>query len=150
LFKKDGFKREDICDLYYKRWGVEVNYRDEKNSLDIEKFHSKNSNGIRQELYSIAIMTIIARTISAIETDEKETKEKEPQLKNAIISLARDVAVFVANDISNAIEIFKQTVKYLKRNKYYKPKKKRKSYKRISKQIRNKWIGARTKRGKWS
>ncbi len=145
LFDKTIFKANDICDLYYKRWEIEVNYRNEKESIDIEYFHSKNPNGIKQELYAIAIMTIITRTISAMTTDEKDINSKEPQFKNAIITLANDIAIFVSKNIKKATKILKQIIKEIKHQIYYRPKRKRKSYQRITKKAINKWINGRNK-----
>ena len=52
MFDEIVFKTEELCELYYKRWEIEVNYRNEKESLDINYFHSKNPNVIKQELYA--------------------------------------------------------------------------------------------------
>ena len=48
---------------------MEVHYRDEKTSLDIETFHSQPENGIRLELFAILIMAVIARTVMVLITD---------------------------------------------------------------------------------
>ncbi|MBF0343049.1 MAG: hypothetical protein HQL06_02350 [Nitrospirae bacterium] len=37
LFDQTVYTREDIIDLYFKRWAIEGGYRDEKASLEIEK-----------------------------------------------------------------------------------------------------------------
>ena len=145
LFDKELFNAKDMCNLYHKRWEVEVSYRNEKESIDIEDFHSKNPNGIKQELYAVAIMTIITRTISAMMTDEKDIDSKEPQFKNAIIVLANDAAIFVAKNIKNAIKVLRQIVVDIKYQVYYKPKNKRKNYQRITKKAMNKWIKGRNK-----
>ncbi len=145
LFDKVLFQAKDISNLYYKRWEVEVGYRNEKESIDIESFHSKNPNGVKQELYAVAIMTIIARTITAMTTDEEDIDSKEPQLKNAIITLANDAAIFIGTNIKRSIKILKQIINDIKRQLYYRPKKKRKNYPRITKRAINKWIKGRSK-----
>ena len=147
MFDEIVFKTEDLCDLYYKRWEVEVNYRNEKESLDIDYFHSKNPNGIKQELYAVAIMTIFTRLTAAISTNEEDIFYKEPQFKNAILTFANDTVIFISKNIKRAVNIFKQLIESIKKIKYYKPKKKRKEYSRISKRAFNKWIRARFK--KW-
>jgi hypothetical protein len=49
--------------LYFRRWEVESYYRDEKVVLEIEEFHGKSPNSIRQELYAVTIMSVIVRTL---------------------------------------------------------------------------------------
>ncbi|MGH8548551.1 MAG: transposase [Methylococcales bacterium] len=52
--------------LYFRRWAVEVHYRDEKTALGVETFHSKTENRVRQELFAILIMAVITRTLSVL------------------------------------------------------------------------------------
>jgi len=58
LMDEKQYPSEDIIHLYYRRWGVERYYRDEKVFLDVVNFHSKKGNGIRQELFAILIMSV--------------------------------------------------------------------------------------------
>ena len=58
-----AYPRESIVALYFRRWEVESSYRDEKVTLDIERFHARTPNGIRQELFAVMIMTVISRTL---------------------------------------------------------------------------------------
>ena len=116
LLDSATFSCEEIANLYRLRWEVETHYRDEKVHLDIETFHTRGINGIYQELFAVAIMAVIARTLMALSmalaSDEEEpaaelafeeeepaaatpassTKSRctkpEPQFKNAIMALA--------------------------------------------------------------
>lgn len=63
------FSTPAIIALYFRRWAVETQYRDEKTSLDIESFNSHTENGIRQELFAILIVAVIARTLMVMMTD---------------------------------------------------------------------------------
>ena len=68
--------------LYFRRWAVETHYRDEKTSLDIETFPSQTENGIRQELFAILIMAVIARLLMVLMTDLDHPAGAEPQFKH--------------------------------------------------------------------
>ncbi len=66
LLNQSRFPGEDIISLYFRRWEVESNYRNEKVVLEIEQFHGKSPNSIRQELYAVTIMSVIARTVMVV------------------------------------------------------------------------------------
>jgi len=63
LLNQKNFPKEQIVDLYFRRWAIEDHYRSEKITLEIEKFHGRTSNSIRQELFAAVIMSVIARTL---------------------------------------------------------------------------------------
>ncbi len=55
-----------MVELYFRRWAIEDRYRTGKVALEIEKFHGRTSNSIRQELFALAIMSVIARTLMVL------------------------------------------------------------------------------------
>ena len=63
LLDKKQFSSKEIIELYFRRWEVESYYRDEKIFIDIDTFHSRTVNGIRQELFAAVIMSVIARIL---------------------------------------------------------------------------------------
>ena len=87
------FAASAVIELYFRRWAAEVQYRDEKTSLEIETFHSQTENGIRQELFAVLIMAVIARTLMALLTDTEHPAKAEPQFKHAMITLAQEAAI---------------------------------------------------------
>ncbi len=133
------FSATEIVKIYFKRWEIEVNYRNEKTSLNIEHFHSKNYNGIMQELYAISILNAIARVISANVIEEKDICKKEPQFKNTVTTLAMNISVFCSKKRRRAINVFKEIVNHIKKLKYYKENKKEKSQPRLTKASISKW-----------
>jgi len=139
--------REELVDLYFRRWEVEVYYRDEKTFLEIEKFHSRTPDGIRQELYAIMVMALISRMLMFIadETADGKKWESEPQFKNAIMTIASDMAVFVSKDPLLTVEIFEEILTEIRRVRYYWAKKPRPSQPRVCKRPLNKWAEAKIK-----
>ncbi|MBF0593181.1 MAG: hypothetical protein HQL02_13950 [Nitrospirae bacterium] len=111
-------------------------YRDEKVSLDIEKFHSKTVNGIMQELYAIMIMSVIARVLIAL---SEEDRGQELQFKNTVMALAKEAALLTPDDPQKAAEIFNELIEEISRYVYYRPKEKRPSQPRHTKKSRKKW-----------
>jgi len=146
LFGNRKYKREEIIQLYFRRWEVENYYRDEKVTLDIEKFHSKNANGILQELYAVAIMSVISRTLMALCSQCFFSGKLELQFKNAIMKLSADAALLVPDDPQTAAAIFKELLAEISRVKYYRPKKPRPPQPRVNKGPVNKWNQSKIKK----
>jgi hypothetical protein len=140
------FAAAAIIALYFRRWRREVQYRDEKTSLDIETFHSQTENGIRQELFAILIMAVIARALMALLTDPGHPSGAEPQFKHAIITRAQEAAVLAPRCPELALMIFSELLKEIARVRYYPPKTPRPPQPRVSKKPINKWQVDKAKR----
>ena len=139
LLNRALYSSESITNLYFRRWKIEEQYREEKTYLDIETFHSRSENGIRQELLAVLIMCVISRTMMALMTENSPEKKHTPQFKNAIISLAMDAALLTSEAPEVALRIFRELLIEIRRVKYYQPKKTRKPYTRVSRKPINKW-----------
>ena len=142
--------------------------------MDIETFHTRGVHGIHQELFAVAIMAVIARTLMALSTELASDQEEsaaelvfeeeepaaatpasptqsrctkpEPQFKNAIMALGQDVAMLVADDPLRALEQFIDLLEQIGKVKYYRPKNPRPSAPRVTKRKINKWIKGRADR----
>ena len=137
--EKNRFSASEIKDLYYRRWEIENYYRDEKVSFELEKFHSKSPNGIKQELYCAAIISVIARFLMMASDHGREGGRIEPQFKNAVITVIDDISIFISSRPRNALKILQEMIGLIKNVKHYRPPKKRPSPPRISKHPVNRW-----------
>lgn len=144
------FPRAAIIALYWRRWAVETHYRDEKTLQHIEQFHSHTPHGIRQELFAILIGCVIARTLTALavpsESIETAQSTVQPQLKNALMSFAREAALLTPAHPEKALVILQELLNAIRQIKYYKPKSQRPSRPRVSKQPANKWQSDRQRK----
>lgn len=139
LLNSNLYTSQSIIELYFRRWRIEEQYRDEKTHLDIETFHSQSVNGIKQELLAIVVMCVISRVLMVLVTENNPDRKHTPQFKNATISLAMDVALLTAKAPEVALQIFQELLVEIYRVKYYKPKQPRKPYPRVSRKPINKW-----------
>jgi Transposase DDE domain len=139
LLDEQRFSTPAIIDLYFRRWAVETHYRDEKTSLDIETFHSHTENGIRQELFAILLVAVIARILMVLMTDRAHPSAAEPQLKHAIITVATEAAILTPRCPRLAFVIFNELLTEIARVRYYPPKKPRPPQPRVSRRPLNKW-----------
>jgi hypothetical protein len=140
LYNQTEFPKQEIIALYFRRWEIESHYRDEKIVLEVERFHGKTCNSIRQELFSAAIMAVISRTLMVLSAQLFGKEFKESQFKNAIMTLATEAAVLTADDPEQAIEIFQSILREIYRVKYYRPKLPRPSQPRVTKRSLNRWV----------
>ena len=108
-------------------------------TLEIERFHTRTANGIRQELFAAPIMTVIARTVMIIAADQCLKEHQQCQFTHAILTLASDAALLVPDDPEQAIVIVQEVLQELARVKYYPPKTPRPSQPRINKHPLNTW-----------
>ena len=131
----------DLRELYWQRWRVEEYFREEKVVMDVEAFHGKSENAIRQELFAAAIMTVIARLMANIAQHAQPSPNPaaRPQDKNALIATAQAACLLAPENPRRAIALFEQLLERIQRVKYYPPPKKRPPQPRVTKQIINKW-----------
>ena len=139
------FPRRDIIDLYFERYRIEEYYRHEKVTIDIETFHSRSPNGIRQELFAAAIVSTIAGTLIGLTGESQPTSRVGPQFKNVVFALAREAVVLTPQDPQAALSIFKELIRQVARVKYYRRAGKRPPQPRICKKPPNKWCLVRGK-----
>ena len=139
LLNHVSFPREEIIALYFDRWEVEALYKDEKVTLEIEQFHARHPNGIRQELFAAVIMTVISRTMMISATQQFLADGQECQFKNAILTVASEAALLVPHAPEQAVIIFHEVLQEMARVKYYRPPTPRPSQPRINKHPPNKW-----------
>ena len=146
LLDERRFPAEAVIALYFRRWAVETQYRDEKTSLDIETFHSHTENGIRQELFAILLVAVIARILMVLMTDRDHPSAAEPQLKHAIITVATEAAILTPRCPRLAFVIFNELLTEIARVRYYPPQKTRPPQPRVSRRPLSKWQLGKTKR----
>jgi hypothetical protein len=113
------FPATAVIALYFRRWAVETHYRDEKTSLDIETFHSRTENGIRQELFAILILAVIARILMVLSTAPDHPAAAAPQFKHAMITLAEEAFVLTPRCPQQARAIFRELLSEIARVRYY-------------------------------
>ena len=140
------FAAPAVIELYFRRWAVELQYRDEKTSLGIETLHSQTENGILQELFAILVMAVIARTLAVLMTDPDRDPKAEPQFKHAMVTLAQEAAVLAPRCPELALAIFSELLREIARVRYYPPKTPRPPQPRVSKKPVNKWQVDKAKR----
>jgi len=146
LLNQAQYPAASLVELYFRRWRIEEQYRDEKTHHAIETFHSRSENGVKQEMFAILVMCVIARTLMVLMTEPNPERLCTPQFKNAMRTLASDAALLTAKNPELALSLFQELLNEIARVKYYPPKQPRKSYPRVSRKPVNKWQQEKAKK----
>jgi hypothetical protein len=86
----------DFQELYHERWAIEEHYKLEKTIMNIEKFHSKTENGVRQELYAAMLLINLTRILaSEINIITNEIDSPNLKKKNLLNYATKTVAYLV-------------------------------------------------------
>lgn len=69
---REEFPPEELKQLYAKRWGIELSYRDLKYTLGLNNLHARKTNSVKQEIYANLIMYNFCRINSSFAEVEKK------------------------------------------------------------------------------
>lgn len=75
LLDQVQFSAAEIVSLYAKRWTIEEGFKFIKQDLCLEKYHSKNPDGVKQELMVNAILLQITRVLGVLIPKTKRSKK---------------------------------------------------------------------------
>ena len=138
LLDQRYYMYEDICNLYDERWEIEEHYKVNKELFKVENFHSKNENGILQEIYSQLLLSNITRLLMNEADKENILAKDEPSFKNAVYVVERYFnEIILCNDENRIKELFEDMLAEIKRVRYKKIKDRH--YPRISHKVVSKW-----------
>jgi len=90
------FSHAAICDLYRRRWQIELFYRLEKcDYIGHRQFHAKSADGVRQEVYAFLLFTTINRTLMAAAARACDTPYERISQKSSLLATARALTVLL-------------------------------------------------------
>jgi DDE family transposase len=93
---RSQFCHGDICDLYQRRWQIELFYRLEKSDyVGHRQFHAKYPEGVRQEVFAFLLFTAISRTLMAAASEASGASYERISQKSAILATARCLTVLL-------------------------------------------------------
>jgi hypothetical protein len=82
LIDKTKYPAEELARLYHFRWESEEFYKAGKHLSDIEKFHAKYPDGIKQELYALILTYTITRIIESEARNRDQLSSSSPDNQN--------------------------------------------------------------------
>lgn len=93
---RSQFSHAVICDLYRRRWQIELFYRLEKSDyVGHHQFHAKYPDGVKQEVFAFLLFTAINRTLMAAASKARNVPYERLSQKSAILASARVLTVLL-------------------------------------------------------
>ena len=86
---KHAFSKEELRELYHRRWGIETSFRELKYDEGIKALHSKDESIVYREIYSHFISYNLCHRVEIIEKPEQNESYKHKKARN------RAMAVYV-------------------------------------------------------
>lgn len=101
---RSQFCHATICDLYQRRWQIELFYRLEKSDyVGHRQFHAKNPEGVRQEVFAFLLFIAISRTLMAAASEVSSAPYERISQKSAILATSRALtAILLETDTARA------------------------------------------------
>ena len=125
LLDNERYQRDELCDLYHSRWGIEELYKISKVLIDVEDFHAQSERGVKQELFAHFVLITLNRIFANHAEGEINERDKsladegitnsQPlfriNIKNSLVTMARNMEVlflqqagWVAKTINHMID----------------------------------------------
>lgn len=118
-----SFKSSELHRLYGFRWEGETGNRDRTSSIKIEQFHSKNTNGIMQEIWVSLLMQAAGQILCAREVKPELYFMKDEYCKanfKVVFSKLIDSLKNIIDDVKDIWESFKNLIlKTIQKRKHY-------------------------------
>lgn len=93
---RNPFCHTTICDLYQRRWQIELFFRLEKSDyVGQRQFHAKNADGVRQEVFAFLLFAAISRTLMAAASTVSSANYERISQKRAVLATARVLTVIL-------------------------------------------------------
>lgn len=117
LLDENEYPTTIFKDLYFKRWGIEVNYDHLKNNIQLENFTGLSSISIKQDFFAnmfiMNMQTILARDAQREIDEEKKNNERKYKVnRNLSLSFMKDKMVkILMSDDPNYLDELKKLFK---------------------------------------
>lgn len=96
---KDLFSRLELQQLYCQRWSIEGSFRDIVSTLKMDQWHSKNLNGILQEIFCLLWLVNAVKSQLLYWQDPEETvftsAYRRPNFKLAVKIVTDNFALLI-------------------------------------------------------
>lgn len=115
LKEREVYDRQEIFDLYAKRWGIEESYKFLKCRLDIENFTGKTPHAILQDFYVKVLLSNLCSLVMLekeiqLEDDERKGGRKHKYQLNRTFALSNfkdlPIFIFLKRKIKQALDAF--------------------------------------------
>lgn len=109
--------REELVDLYHRRWTLETIYREWKHSLDIQNLRSHTPAGILKEVYAQLLLNNLVRWIMTEATEGTADTPVDLSFVTTLSLLKRVVGTLLQTRPSTVALVYQQLLAEIRRAK---------------------------------
>lgn len=109
--------REELVDLYHRRWTLETIYREWKHSLDIQNLRSQTPAGIVKEVYAQLLLNNLVRWIMTEATEGTEQTPVDLSFLTTLSLIKRAVGTLLQTRPTSASVVYQQLLAEIRRAK---------------------------------
>lgn len=85
LMDPETYARQELVDLYHRRWRIETVYREWKHGLDIQNLRSHTPMGIRKEIHAQLLLSNLVRWVMTEATEGSQATPVDLSFTTALI-----------------------------------------------------------------
>ena len=142
LLDQKKYTRNQILELYKLRWAIETQFKRLKQNLNIQNFHSRSTNGIKQEIFAGLLMLSLLSGMTFY-AGKSLSPSYQINFTAAAAILWPNLHLFIKGLRKRSHN--RQRIRALLRNiaRFFQKIRPDRHFPRVSKQSENKWIKAR-------
>jgi len=147
----ESYKLNELKSVYHARWGIEELYKISKQHLEIEDFHGKSENTVKQELFANFVLitmtrlcsnesgNLLSRLFKQEQTEKNKQKkfERKINFKNALLTLSSHLEALMFIPAQHIKTTMQEIV--LTMSKFHQKIRNGRSYERVSLTPSKKW-----------
>jgi hypothetical protein len=105
---------QDFMDVYHSRWGVEELYKISKRAMEVEDFHGKTEQGVKQELFAhFALITMNRLFANQADLEHNGSDPTSPSLESPEGGPASEAAQRIQTNFKNCIHVLERNLEEL-------------------------------------
>ena len=140
LLDSNQYPIQSLKDLYHARWGIEETYKFIKQGLVVERFHSKTSAGIKQEIGTALLITVLCKLLCMhSKTGRTKAHHHTPQASMGVAKqlLVASMPQLIRSSSSVQDRLIINIISQLKKQTHLSTP--RRSFPRRSRKVINRW-----------
>ncbi len=107
----DRFNRDELVDLYHRRWSIETIYREWKHGLDIQNLRSHSPAGILKEVHAQLLLSNVVRWIMTEATQDEPLTPLDLSFLTTLTLIKDRVSTFIHASPRDMAKLYRQLLR---------------------------------------
>lgn len=114
LMSPERFSRNELIDLYHRRWSIETIYREWKHGLDIQNLRSQTPAGILKEVHAQIILSNLIRWIMTEASEDTSLTPLDFSFLTTLTLIRNQVSTFIHAPSKNMRQLHRQLLQNIR------------------------------------